>query len=50
MKETYKCPHGTSEALIGSDHECYCNQCKSIIYSEEETIKQEMSLNKDKQK
>lgn len=50
MKETFSCPHGTSEALIGSDHECYCNQCKSIIDSIEEITKQEMSLNKDKQK
>ena len=45
MKETYKCPHGISEALIGSEHECYCGQCKSIVYSVEETSKLVILLN-----
>lgn len=50
MKQTFTCPHGTTEALIGLEHEYYCRQCKSIVYSVQETKEQEMSLNYDKQK
>ena len=44
-KETFTCPHGTSYALIGSDHEYYCRECKSLIFSKEETEKEEVKLN-----
>lgn len=48
MKRTYKCPH-EEFTVNGSDQQVYCRQCKSLIYSVEETTKQEMSLNYDKQ-
>lgn len=49
MKRTFTCPHEELEVFIG-DPKVYCRQCKSIIFSEEETHTKEMQLNKDKQK
>lgn len=44
MKETYECPHGITQALIGSDHECYCRQCKKIVFSTEERDRKEIVI------
>lgn len=50
--ETYTCKCGTSKILVGSvfSHKFYCTKCKSLIFSTEETERQEMKLNMDKQK
>ncbi len=49
MKRTFICPHEEFEVL-GCGQQVYCRQCKSIIFSEEETHREEMQLNRDKQK
>lgn len=49
MKKTFKCPHIEIE-VFGCDQEVYCKQCKSLIFSVEETERQERIINKNKQK
>ncbi len=44
MKHTYKCPHEEFE-VYGSHQRVYCRQCKSIVFSVEETKRQEKELN-----
>lgn len=44
MKHSFECPHGITETLIGSDHGCYCNQCKSEIFSKELYKKLEQNI------
>lgn len=49
MKEVYTCKHGITETLIGSNHECYCPECNMWLFSDKETKRKEMELNRDKQ-
>lgn len=46
--ETYTCKCGTGKICVGTmkSHEVYCTNCKCLIFSVEETTKQEMKLNK----
>lgn len=50
MTQTFTCPHGTTEVLNGSDNEYYCRECKSLIFTKEETTRQERELVIFKQK
>lgn len=50
MKETFRCPHGIVEILLGSGHKVYCPECKAYLISDEEIAKEEMKLNKKEQK